>query len=92
MESTSDQNRLRTAGRIPKETLDYLSEKRKGHVSESLWWNIPLLMIATVELALVVILQWRSTEPVTWHIVVYRLVAIFTLAYVIRSIFRRYFA
>lgn len=59
MPDNPDRNRLRHAGRIPRETLDYLTAKRRRD-SRLRWWEIPILLLVTVSLSLLVLLLVRS--------------------------------
>ena len=62
MQNISEHNRLRYAGRIPQETLDYLSAKKKADGRIRLW-EVPILAMAVTSLFFLMALLFRSEVP-----------------------------
>jgi hypothetical protein len=62
MADKAERNRLRYAGRIPQETLDYLSAKRRAD-SRLRWWEIPILFLVAASIVLLILLLFRSHGP-----------------------------
>jgi hypothetical protein len=62
MENTSERNRLRYAGRVPKETLDYLAEKKREH-NRFRWSDVPLLLLAFGFLCFMIAQFLRNEVP-----------------------------
>ena len=62
MESTSERNRLRTVGRIPQETRDYLSAKKRDD-GKLRAWEIPVFAIQIVLFFFLIALLARGGEP-----------------------------
>ena len=60
MEATSERNRLRAAGRIPRETLDYLSAKNREDRRRLRVLQIPTLVIAAVFLFVSLVVMRRE--------------------------------
>ena len=95
MESTFEPNRLRYAGRIPQETLDYLSEKRRVHTKLQGLWHLSVLVASIAILPLMIRDLCRSSEPSTWftgHNLLFLFVDTFLIAYNLRRVLRSYFA
>ena len=63
MENTSERNRLRYAGRIPQETLDYLAAKEQEDRRKRRVWEFLLLIIAAVFVAFDIVLLAQSRAP-----------------------------
>jgi len=63
MENTSERTRLRHAGRVPQETLDYLAAKEREDRKRRRVWEIPLLVIAAVFLAFDIAMLVQSKAP-----------------------------
>ncbi len=59
MSDYAERNRLRHVGRIPQETLDYLTSKRRWD-NRLRWWDLPLLLIVAVYIAFLVMLLFRA--------------------------------
>ena len=59
MAANSERSRLRYAGRIPQETLDYL-ELKKQQARRLRWWDIPVLFTQVFLLTLLVMVHFRS--------------------------------
>jgi hypothetical protein len=62
MVDNTNRNRLRHAGRIPQETLDYLASKRRWD-NRLRWWDLPVFFIGAVSLVLLVPLLFQSHKP-----------------------------
>ena len=54
-----ERNRLRHVGRIPQETLDYLTSKRRWD-NRLRWWDLPVLLIVAVSIVFLVMLLFRA--------------------------------
>ena len=61
MSDYAERNRLRYVGRIPQETLDYLTSKRRWD-NRLRWWDLPLLLIVSVYIAFLVMLLFRAQK------------------------------
>jgi hypothetical protein len=64
MHNNSERNRLRYAGRIPQETLDYLTSKKRRDGRLRLW-EVPILLIAAVSLIFLAMLLFRNHKPLS---------------------------
>jgi hypothetical protein len=62
MPNRSERNRLRYAGRIPQETLDYLALKKRRDGRLRLL-ELPILVIVAVALIFLVMLLFQSHKP-----------------------------
>jgi hypothetical protein len=62
MSDYAERNRLRHVGRIPQETLDYLTSKRRWD-NRLRWWDLPVLLIVAVYLVFLVGLLFRVHKP-----------------------------
>lgn len=68
MANNSERNRLRHAGRIPQETLNYLRSKRRWD-SRLRWWELPIFLLVSVSLILLIILLFQSHKSTdSFHI------------------------
>jgi len=63
MEHTSERNRLRHAGRVPQETLDYLAAKESEDRRKRRIFEIPLVIIAAAFLAFDIVMLAQSKSP-----------------------------
>ncbi len=61
MPDSVERNRLRYAGRIPQETLDYLASKRRWD-SRLRWWELPIFLVVAASIVLLAVLLFRSRE------------------------------
>jgi len=61
MSDYAERNRLRYVGRIPQETLDYLTSKRRWD-NRLRWWDLPLLLIVAVSIVFLVMLLFRAQK------------------------------
>ena len=91
MPNNSERNRLRYAGRIPQETLNYLAAKKRYDGRLRLW-DIPILLVVAVLIIFLVMLLFRSHKPLGSADSLLTIVTIFLLANTIRSRIRSYFA
>jgi len=90
MENISERNRLRYAGRIPQETLDYLAKKKEA--SKLRVWDLPRLAITIVLLAFLVTRILRNDVLWDSRSFFLTLVAICSLWSLLRSKLRSYIA
>ncbi len=63
MQHTSERNRLRYAGRVPQETLDYLAAKERDDRRKRRVFEIPLLIIAAAFMAFNIAMLVQSKAP-----------------------------
>ena len=84
MSERTERNRLRNAGRIPQETLDYLASKRRWD-SRVRWWELPIYLVVTLSIVLLVMLLLRSLSPLVSRESLFLIVLIFTLLSTLRS-------
>jgi hypothetical protein len=91
MPNNTERNRLRHAGRIPQETLNYLTSKRRWD-SRLRWWELPIFLIVAVSIVFLVMLLFRSHKPLFSSDSFLICVLIFTLSNTLRSKIRNYVA
>jgi len=61
--NSTDRNKLRHAGRIPQETLNYLASKSRWD-NRLRWWELPIYLTLSVSVILLVMLLFRSHKPI----------------------------
>ncbi len=83
MENISERNRLRYAGRIPQETLDYLAAKKKEDDRFRVW-DIPPLVLAVVFLAFLIARVLRHEVPLDSRDLLFSFAAIYFMVKFLR--------
>jgi len=89
MQNLSERDRLRYAGRIPQETLDYLASKEKERLdARPHWWEILAFLggvLMLVSLGMLLVHSGKSFTPLLLAIQMY------IVAENLRSMVRRWF-